>query len=191
MFKPRPFLTERLKALGVFSGIAIGAVSGFELVITGGFDPITPSVVSEAPSEYDEETVMRAWHYQPYVPTAYVTEASQHLLEPIDDVVFERLAGGPSDRSGPEPAIVTAPDDEELRAEIERLYEETALMAQEIDREVRSAAEAESANPEGVETDDRQEGAPDAKLEPDDELHRVEVQPLPPWVTTYETASPS
>lgn len=187
MFKPRPFLTERLKALGVFSGIAIGAVSGLELVVTGGFDPITPSIVSNAPSEYDEETVMRAWHYQPYVPTSYVTEASQHLSEPIDDVVFERLAGGPSDRSSPEPAIVTAPDDDELRAEIERLYEETALMARDIEREMDSAAAVElDEEPAAIELQESVE----PPLEPVDH-QRADVQPLPPWVTTYETASPS
>lgn len=199
MLDPRPYLTERLKALGVFSGIAIAAVSGFELVITGGLDPITPRVVADAPSEYDEETVMQSWHYRPYVPTVYVTETSQHLGYPIDEAVLDELAGGPRDPTAPqEPAYASAEEEEDLAREIERLYEETARMATELEASladdaspIDAAAPADDASEElPPETAEKPEAAPEIVGERE-QAGPVEIRPLPDWLTAYETASPS
>jgi hypothetical protein len=54
MLKNNPVLKDRLKALGAFSGIAIAAVAGFELVIGGGFDFLLPGqeIREVAPSSY-------------------------------------------------------------------------------------------------------------------------------------------
>lgn len=121
MLDNRPVLKDRLRALAVFSGIAIGGVSGIEMVIGGGFDPITPGLVAEAPSEYDPDTVMRAWHYQPYVPAAFVTETAQYYDYPIE--VFETppqpLAGGEDETDMT--LAAAAPSEEELYREIERM----------------------------------------------------------------------
>lgn len=150
MLELRGILSERLKALGVFSGIAVAAVSGFELVISGALDPITPGVVAEAPSEYNEETVMRAWHYRPYIPTVYVTETSQHLGYPIDEAAFEHLAGGPDDAMTSEQGY-DAPDDDQLAQEIERLYEETQRIYRASYTEAGNAAAEARSEFEGVE----------------------------------------
>lgn len=48
MLDAHPVLKDRLTAAAVFTGIAIGAVAGFELVITGGFDFLLPSTQATA-----------------------------------------------------------------------------------------------------------------------------------------------
>jgi len=49
-----PGLKDRLQALCAFSGIALGAVAGFEMVIGAGFDPLMPGdeLREVAPSTY-------------------------------------------------------------------------------------------------------------------------------------------
>lgn len=120
----RALLHDRLKALGAFTGIAIGAIAGFEMVIGGGFDSISfsPEVREVAPSNY--VTV----HQAPWSPEARVVPLSS--TEPLfagdfyeDDGPAERLEGGHDDSSAPQTAYVDM-NEANIRAEIDALYED-------------------------------------------------------------------
>ncbi len=118
----RAKLHDRLKAFGAFTGIAIGAVAGLEMIIGGGFDFMTPApeLREIAPSSY--VTVYR----EPWSPEARIVPlASTEPLfagEPLEvETAGDRLAGGYDDPDAPQVAF---PDlsEEELRAQIEALY---------------------------------------------------------------------
>jgi hypothetical protein len=116
---------DRLKALGAFTGIAIGAIAGFEMVIGGGFDFITPApIVHEiAPSRY--VTV----HQVPWSSEMQVVPLSS--TEPLfagfvqTDVPSDGLAGGYDDPRSPD-AHYPDIDDEQLYARIDALYADTS-----------------------------------------------------------------
>jgi hypothetical protein len=117
---------DRLKALGAFTGIAIGAVAGFEMVIGGGFDFMTPApVVREvAPGRY--VTV----HQVPWSSEMQVIPLSS--TEPLfaggfieTETPADRLAGGYDDPAAPEMAYPEI-DEDELYARIDSLYRETS-----------------------------------------------------------------
>lgn len=119
----RALLEDRLKALGAFTTIAIGAVAGFEMVIGGGFDSISfpPELREVAPSNYV------AVHQAPWSPDARVVPLSS--TEPLFagdffavDGPAERLVGGYDDASAPDLAYADA-NEQVIRAEIEALYE--------------------------------------------------------------------
>ncbi len=121
MLEDRPVLKDRLTAGAVFAGIALGAVSGFELVITGGFDFLTPGreVREVAPSAY--VIVERApWQAE----ARYVRLSSTEPLFAGETVVNAAgdLAGGPYDETAPDGAYATAPNEADLYREIEALY---------------------------------------------------------------------
>ncbi len=113
---------DRLKALGAFTGIAIGAVAGFEMVIGGGFDFMTPAphVREVAPSRY--VTVHQTpWSPEPQIVPLASTEplfAAMEIERPAD-----RLAGGYDDATAPT-AEAAFPDvnEEAIRAQIDALY---------------------------------------------------------------------
>jgi len=118
-----PVLKDRLTALGVFSGIAIGAVAGFDMVISGGLDFITPGseIRQVAPSAY-VRVVDQPWATQTrFIPLssneplfaggAYAAEAP------------ERLAGGMDEAAAPHGSYAEAPSEDELYAQIEALYQ--------------------------------------------------------------------
>lgn len=116
-------IQERLKALGAFSCIAIGAVAGVEMVIGGGFDFINlgPDVREVAPSNY--VTVYQA----PWSSDARVIPLSS--TEPLfagdfNQVATEsdRLNGSYDDAAAPEGGYPDAVDDD-LYREIAALYE--------------------------------------------------------------------
>jgi hypothetical protein len=118
---------ERLRALVMLGGIALGGVVGMDMVITGKLDPMTPATWFEAEEPRDwydrADAIPFAEPYRPYYPTAY-TEATQTFeTMPIDDEAppTAELAGAADVRpgGGHEHAI---PREAELRAEIERLY---------------------------------------------------------------------
>ncbi len=118
----RAKLHDRLKAFGAFTGIAIGAVAGFEMVIGGGFDFMTPApeVRELAPSRY--VTVQQVpWSSQMRV----VPLSSREPLfagEPIEvETSADRLAGGYDDPDVPQIAFPEV-SEEEIRAHIEALY---------------------------------------------------------------------
>jgi hypothetical protein len=118
----RAKLHDRLKALGAFSAIAIGAVAGFEMVIGGGFDSITPSpeVRAVAPSRY--VTVHQVpWSSEMQVIPLSSTEplfAGEYVQV---ETPSDRLAGGYDDPSAPETAFPEVSEDE-IRAQIAALY---------------------------------------------------------------------
>lgn len=118
MLDNRPFLKDRLKAFGVFTGIALGAVSGFELLIAGGFDPITPSFGQRAEARpayvnYIDESGQRESGFQ---PSAYVTQTS---YAPVADT--DSLSGGYEDQRAPDGSFIDT-DEDTLYREIERMY---------------------------------------------------------------------
>jgi len=119
MLDDRPILKDRLFATAVFSGIAIAAVAGVELVIGGGLDPITPSFerASAAPTSY-VTIVDGGW-----TPSARTTPVSFNepifIVDEWDVSADENLAGG-YDYAQVAPAL--APSDEELYQEIDALY---------------------------------------------------------------------
>lgn len=117
---------DRLKALGVFTGIAIGAVAGIEMVIGGGFDFLTPApIVREvAPSSY--VTV----HQVPWSSEMQVIPLSS--TEPLFAGGFieastpaDRLAGSYDDPAAPEMAYPEI-DEDQLYARIDALYVATS-----------------------------------------------------------------
>lgn len=124
MLENHPVLKDRLQATGVFSGIAIAAVAGFELIISGGFDFLMPGaeVREVAPSEY--VTVMEV----PWSPEGRVIPLSSN--EPLfaDDLIpasAEELAGGDNDARAPQGAYPERTQND-INADIAALYEEAA-----------------------------------------------------------------
>jgi hypothetical protein len=124
MLDAHPILKDRLHAAATFSGIAIAAVAGFELVISGGFDFLTPGreVREVAPSSY--VTVYR----EPWSSDARVTalSSSEPLFAGEIEYVSDRLVGGYDDDSAPDGADYSypAPSEDELYRDIEALYAE-------------------------------------------------------------------
>jgi len=113
---------ERLKALGAFTAIAIGAIAGFEMVIGGGFDFINlgPEVREVAPSRYV------AVYQEPWSPEARVVQLSS--TEPLFageyvrvDTPSDRLAGAYDNPATPGIAFPEI-DEDELYRQIEALY---------------------------------------------------------------------
>lgn len=130
MLENHPVLRDRLLALATFSGIAIGGVSGFDLVITGGFDFISPGaeVREVAPSSY-VQVIDAPWPDEGRVVALSSNEymfAGEAAAATLDD-----LAGGAADQSAPDGGYPPAPDEEELSASIEALYEASGATAYE------------------------------------------------------------
>lgn len=104
MFEDRPILKERLMAGGVFAGIAIAAVAGFELVVTGGLDLPTPGAAPARAERADYIAVMDG----PWRPDGVATASRFRTTAFADDVNFteggssEELAGGMNDASAPD-----------------------------------------------------------------------------------------
>lgn len=126
MLEDRPILKDRLIAGAVFSGIAIAAVSGFELVITGGLDPIMPRIGAAAqrtaPAPAPVVVVTQDW------PSAAVTPLSRLGFDPLEPaapqaVSTASLDGGYAEAPRAEPPALS---EAEISAEIDALYEATA-----------------------------------------------------------------
>ncbi|MGD9815763.1 MAG: hypothetical protein AB7Q23_09565 [Hyphomonadaceae bacterium] len=117
-------LKDRLHASAVFSGIAIAAVAGFELVITGSLDAITPNF-GEA---RESASHARSAAITPWAADAY-TAAPTSLPQLPPDIVSAPdsseggLAGEVDAPPAPEPSGV------DLRAQIDALYEQGAAYA--------------------------------------------------------------
>jgi hypothetical protein len=124
MLEDRPILVDRLKALGVFSGIAVAAVAGFELVISGSLDFITPGqeIREVAPSSY-VQVVDSLWSADARVVALASTEP--YFVDNYHDARADRdLAGGWEDRDAPDGGYPEAPSEDELYADIQALYAE-------------------------------------------------------------------
>lgn len=124
MLDDHPVLKDRLTATAVFSGIAIAAVAGFELIITGGFDFLMPGaeVREVAPSAY--VTVLEV----PWSPEGRVIPLSSN--EPLfaEDLVpasAEDLAGGYDDATAPQ-GVYPERTQEDIYADVAALYEDAA-----------------------------------------------------------------
>lgn len=114
-----PVLKDRLLALGTFSGIAIAAVAGVEMVIGGGFDFLLPGeeIREVAPSAY-VQVVDEPWAAQsrlvPLASTEYMFAGESQTISE------DRLAGAYDDTNAPQGSYPAG--DEELYANIEALY---------------------------------------------------------------------
>lgn len=127
-------MKDRLRAFAVFTGIAIGGVAGFEMVIGGGFDPITPGIMFQADDPrgwyHRDNSAPFAEPYRPYTPSAYgVTPTSYEFSDGFgSEDAGAVLAGG----AEVEPGGVNAdiPSEAELRREIDALFEQGAATAE-------------------------------------------------------------
>lgn len=142
----RPILRDRLSALAVFTGIALGGVSGIEMVIGAGFDPITPSFAyqAEEPRTWFDRAVAAdmGWTTETYdIHTAALPvrleldegQTVEHLSYEQWSAPVERLDGAPAPGAPApsEPRIVfteapmtapygeTAPSNEDEMAAVE------------------------------------------------------------------------
>jgi hypothetical protein len=132
MLEDRPILKDRLMALGTFSGIAIAAVAGFEMVIGGGMDFVMPGqeIRAIAPSSY-VRVVDQPWSAEPtrLVPIS----SNEYMFAGEDAPSAERLAGGADDADAPR-GDYPAQSEEDLYANIDALY------AQDVDYAVEEVA---------------------------------------------------
>lgn len=121
MLDDRPILKDRLLALATFSGIAIAAVSGVEMVIGGGFDFVMPGqeIRAVGPSSY-VRVVDQPWSAE---PTRLVPLSSNEYMFAGEDTPYttERLVGAAEDSDLPRGGY-PAQSEEELYANIEALY---------------------------------------------------------------------
>lgn len=121
MLDDRPILKDRLLALATFSGIAIAAVSGVEMVIGGGFDFAMPGqeIRAVAPSQY-VRVVDQPWSAE---QTRLVPISSNEYLFAGEDAPYpaERLVGAADDADLPRGGY-PAQSEDELYANIEALY---------------------------------------------------------------------
>lgn len=120
MLDNHPVLKDRLLALGTFSGIAVAAVAGFEMVIGGGMDFLMPGeeIRAVAPSSF-VRVIDQPWADQ----TRLVPLSSNEYMFAGEDAPYpeERLAGAYDDADAPAghyPAV----SEDELYANIEALY---------------------------------------------------------------------
>ena len=121
MLDNHPVLKDRLTACAVFSGIAIAAVSGMNLIIGGGFDFITPGaeIREVAPSRY-VEVVNQPWAEQ----TRYVPISSTEPMfagEPV--TTDETLVGAADDASAPA-GHYPVQTEEDIYREVNALYQD-------------------------------------------------------------------
>ncbi len=128
MLDNHPVLKDRLTACAVFSGIAIAAVSGMNLIIGGGFDFITPGneIREVAPSQY-VEVVNQPWAEQ----TSYVPISSTEPMFAGETIAVsdETLAGAADDASAPA-GRYPVQSEEDLYREVNALYQQQDQEAQ-------------------------------------------------------------
>lgn len=132
MLEDRPILKDRLTAGAVFSGIAIAAVAGFELIITGGFDVFTPSFGQrDRTAPYEHSAVMTPWVSDAYAvtPTSLSDSLSLLSVEPEAHTSGDDLVGAEDGSFAVEEDAI--PSEAELDAEIDALYEQSAAYAEE------------------------------------------------------------
>ncbi len=124
MLEDRPILKDRLHASAVFSGIAIAAVAGFELVITGSLDAITPNFGEPRESaSHTHSTAITPWAADAYAAAPTSLPQPSADIESAPDGPEGDLAGEADAPPAPEPSGVG------LRAQIDALYEQGAAYA--------------------------------------------------------------
>ncbi|QGZ95720.1 hypothetical protein [Terricaulis silvestris] len=133
MLDDRPILKDRLMAFGTFSGIAVAAVAGFEMVIGGGMDFLMPGqeIRAVAPSSY-VRVVDTPWADQTrLVPLS----SNEYMFAGEAPVAEERLAGARDDADAPRGSYPEVSEDD-LYADIDALYQRQgadALAVEDID----------------------------------------------------------
>jgi hypothetical protein len=148
MLEDRPILKDRLQALGVFSGIAIAAVAGFELVISGSLDFITPGqeIREVAPSSY-VQVMDSLWSSGTQLVALSSTEP--YFVDDYHDARADRdLVGGYDDEAAPDGGYPEAPSEDELYADIQALFDEMdAYRAERAEYQPASYSENEEPEP--------------------------------------------
>ncbi len=128
---------ERIRALVLLGGIALGGAAGMDMVITGKLDPMTPGMMFEAPEPrdwYDRADAVPFYEpYRPYTPTSFTPTSDSFDSLPLDETGLleyadAELAGAPGARRARYDDY--GPSEAELRAEIEQLYQ-ASLRAEE------------------------------------------------------------
>ncbi len=141
MLDDRPILKDRLLALGTFSGIAIAAVAGFEMVIGGGMDFLMPGqeIRAVGPSSF-VRVVDQPWSAE---QTRLVPVSSNEYMFAGEDTPYpaERLVGAADDADLPRGGY-PAQSEDELYANIEALYarQDAAYAVEEVAYESEPAA---------------------------------------------------
>ncbi|MGE0739835.1 MAG: hypothetical protein AB7O98_00720 [Hyphomonadaceae bacterium] len=122
MLEDRPILKDRLIATAVFSGIAIAAVAGFELIL-GGVLPTPGLALPEArrtDSQY-VQVIEQPW----FADSGRTTPVSYMPMLPLDEAQRDEgetdLAGGMDDAAAPDASAISQDD---LYREIAALYAE-------------------------------------------------------------------
>lgn len=138
MFSRRSFIKDRLAATAVFSGIAIAAVAGFELVIGGALPALSSPFerIDATPYERNDylDTVYLPWESNGrVVPLGSAAQLPIETYEsmPIDQAIMveDGLAGGYGQGDLPADAAAPAPDEAALAREIAALFADTADLA--------------------------------------------------------------
>jgi len=95
----RPVLKDRLFACAVFSGIAVGGVSGLNMVVTGGFDFAMPGreIREAAPSSYVTVVPSNVFEQAAIIPM----ESREPLFSGQVTQVSEDLDGASTDATAP------------------------------------------------------------------------------------------
>lgn len=95
----RPVLKDRLFACAVFSGIAVGGVSGLNMVVTGGFDFAMPGreIREAAPSSYVTVVPSNVFEQAAVIPM----ESREPLFAGQVTQVSEDLDGASTDATAP------------------------------------------------------------------------------------------
>lgn len=127
----RPVLKDRLFACAVFSGIAVGGVSGLNMVLTGGFDFAMPGreIREAAPSSYVTIVPSNVFEQAAVIPMA----SREPLFAGEVTQVSQDLDGG-SDAApaGHYPAVTNDGGDELYQQLSARYDHQTAEAAQEV-----------------------------------------------------------
>ena len=147
----RPVLKDRLFACAVFGGIAVGAVSGVNMVVTGGFDFITPGreVREAAPSSYVTVVPSNLFEQSATIPM----ESREPLFTGEVTPVSESLEGATTDEAAPRGRYPTVDDGgDALYHELAARYDDHAAQAaQDVQP---AAATPDASSPDSVAADD-------------------------------------
>lgn len=158
----RPVLKDRLFACAVFSGIAVGGVSGLNMVITGGFDFAMPGreIREAAPSSYVTVVPSNVFEQGQVIPMASTEPLFSGEVTPVS----QSLDGGSNDATAPAGHYPAADD-----ASGDELYQR--LAARYDDQATRSA---QNVQPAVATTGDK--GEPSSTADNDARFDALEAQ---------------
>jgi hypothetical protein len=122
MLEDRPILKDRLAGAAVFGGIGIAAIAGFELVIGGGFDFLTPGreVREIAPSAY---AIVHDDFWSSDARVVRLTSTEPLFAAEEVETAADQLAGGPDDETAPDGPRYPETTEADIYRDIQALYE--------------------------------------------------------------------